>query len=109
MKDLKKLIPYIKKYKSGMMLGLVFILGTNFFHTLAPKIMGDAIDELNFMQHIIPRDRLFYYAQLLILVTVVQGIFRFAMRYTMIGISRKIEFDYKNDFFKHYSSSKIIF
>ncbi|MFC1565092.1 ABC transporter ATP-binding protein [candidate division KSB1 bacterium] len=97
MKSLLQLLPYLKKYKKGIVSGFFFILGANVFTTLAPKVMGYAIDSLssNFT-----RNELLMYAGLLVGVTIVQGVFRFAMRYTVIGISRKTEYDLRNDFFR---------
>ncbi|OGB98469.1 hypothetical protein A2V82_17425 [candidate division KSB1 bacterium RBG_16_48_16] len=37
----------------------------------------------------------------IILFTAVQGLFRFYMRTLMIGVSRKIEYEIRNDFFRH--------
>ncbi len=98
MKSLFRLIPYIKKYKKGVLAGIIFILFTNIFITIAPKVLGYAIDSLS---GDFSRQDLLMYAGLLVAVTLIQGIFRFSMRYTMIGISRKIEYDYRNDFFAH--------
>lgn len=41
------------------------------------------------------------YAVLLIGIALVEGVFRFLMRQTIIGMSRKIEYDLRNDFFAH--------
>ncbi len=41
------------------------------------------------------------YAGAIFLIAVIQGIFRFYMRRTIIGVSRWIEFDLRNDFFAH--------
>ncbi|MCP4726059.1 MAG: ATP-binding cassette domain-containing protein, partial [bacterium] len=97
MKSLLQLKPYLKKYKKGIILGAFYILGANIFTTLGPKVMGYAIDLLS---KDFTREDLLMYAGLLVGITLIQGVFRFSMRYTIIGISRKIEYDLRNDFFQ---------
>ncbi len=97
MKSLLQLKPYIRKYRVGITFGGIFILCANIFTTLGPKVMGYAIDMLS---REFTRSDLMKYAGLLVGITVIQGIFRFSMRYTIIGISRKVEYDLRNDFFR---------
>ena len=49
----------------------------------------------------VPARRLLFYAGLIVGLSVVQGFFRFWMRKLMIGASRKIEYDLRNDYFAH--------
>jgi ATP-binding cassette subfamily B protein len=74
------------------------VIITNIFALLGPWVMKLAIDDL---EKNITATILFYYAGLLVGVALVEGIFRFLMRQTIIGVSRKIEYDLRNDFFKH--------
>ena len=101
LKSLFRLIPYLKTYKAGLILGVVFVILAVFFTTKVPRVMGDAIDVLG---ESFDNSMLFDNVVLLLIYAAVQGIFRFLMRNTMIGISRKIEFDIRNDFFKHLPS-----
>ncbi len=96
--SLFRLVPYIQRYKTGLFFGIIFVILAVFFTTKVPRVMGNAIDVLgeNFDNSI-----LFDNVVLILIFAAVQGIFRFFMRITMIGISRKIEFDIRNDFFKH--------
>ncbi len=48
--------------------------------------------------------RLFTYAAILLAVACGRGIFQFLTRWILIGISRDIEFDLRNDFFRHLES-----
>ena len=52
----------------------------------------------------VTQHKLFVYAMLLLSVAAVKGIFQFLTRWIMIGISREIEFDLRNDLFRHLES-----
>ncbi|HEY4695612.1 MAG TPA: ABC transporter transmembrane domain-containing protein, partial [Candidatus Hydromicrobium sp.] len=71
---------------------------TNALALLIPWILKLAIDGIrNF-----PEDtNLLKYSVLLVGVAAVQGIFRFYMRKNLVGISRKIEYSIRTDFFSH--------
>jgi len=81
-----------------MIIGCIFVIITNVFALLGPWVMKLAIDDL---EKNITTTILLYYAGLLVGVALVEGIFRFLMRQTLIGVSRKIEYDMRNDFFGH--------
>ena len=49
----------------------------------------------------VTRRKLFDYGALLLAVGIVGGVFRFLMRRILIGASRHIEYDMRNDFFAH--------
>ena len=63
---------------------------------LFPLIVGRAIDD---MRHGVTRGKIFHYALLILAVAVIKGIFLFLMRWILIGVSRDIEFDLRNDIF----------
>ena len=101
LKSLNRLIPYLKNHRTGMLLGLLFIIGTVYFTTKVPLIMGEAVDLVKNNPDREVLDVLFSHVLLILLYAVIQGVFRFLMRNTMIGISRKIEYEIRNDFFQH--------
>ncbi len=78
------------------MLGLACVLVTTAFQLLSPWILKHAIDDLNAG---VTRQKLALYAGLLLGVALVGGVFRFLMRRIIIGASRDIEYDLRNDFF----------
>jgi len=96
--SLKRLIPYLKQHKKGLYFGLIFVIFTNFFSSLVPKSIGWAIDTLGSDFN---RSVLLNYTMLIAGFSVMAGIFRFFMRFVIIGISRKIEFKLRNDFFSN--------
>ena len=99
--QLLTLIPYLKKYQARIVVGATMVLMTNLVAVVSPWILRNAIDRL-YLE--ISRDILLYYAVLLIAVSVVEGLFRFLMRRILIGVSRDIEYDLRNDLFSHLQS-----
>ena len=66
---------------------------------LVPPIIGRAIDD---MRHAgVSLHRIGVLALLLLLVSGTKAIFQFLIRWVLIGVSREIEFDLRNDLFKH--------
>ena len=100
-RQLFTLIPYLKKYQAKIIIGATMVLLTNIVAVVSPWILGNAIDRL-YLE--VSRDILLYYASLLIAASAVEGLFRFLMRRTLIGVSRNIEYDLRNDLFSHLQS-----
>ena len=97
-KNLRPLLPYLKKYRRGYVVGTVCVFLTNGIWILFPQIIKRAIDDLHLG---VTHRKLLIYASLLIAVALVKGIFQFLTRWIVIGISRDIEFDLRNDLFQH--------
>src|SRR5215831_2883233 len=100
-KKLRPLFPYVKRYRWGYLAGAVCILLTNGVQVLSPKVLGMASDAL---LGGVTRRKLLLYAGVLLAIAVVKGIFQFLTRWIMIGISRDIEFDMRNDLFARLES-----
>jgi ATP-binding cassette, subfamily B, multidrug efflux pump len=97
-RHLLTLLPYLKKYRRQIVVGVFMVLLTNLAAVLIPWILGSAIDRLS---QELRRDLLLYYALLIVGASTVEGIFRFYMRRIMIGVSRHLEYDLRNDLFAH--------
>jgi ATP-binding cassette subfamily B protein len=111
------ILPYLSRYKSKLLAGTVFVVFTTGFQLTAPWILRDGIKYIEsdtrlnstFFFRLLnqgiqlegPTQILVGYALLIVLVTLLQGIFRFLMRNTLIGVSRTIEYDIRNDYFTH--------
>ena len=93
---LKPLLPYMKRYSRGYVWGGIATVLSNAVWILFPKVIGKAIDDLN---HGVTRQKILTYAILLVAIAVTKGIFLFFTRWILIGISRDIEFDLRNDLF----------
>jgi ATP-binding cassette subfamily B protein len=96
--NLRPLFPYLKRYWRGLVIGFFTILFNNGIWILFPLVIRRAIDDLNAG---VTHEKLVTYSLLLIAVAVGKGIFQFLTRWVVIGISRDIEFDLRNDLFRH--------
>jgi ATP-binding cassette, subfamily B, multidrug efflux pump len=66
---------------------------------LVPPIVGRAIDDMR--QAGISLHKIGMLALVLLLVSGTKAIFQFLIRWILIGVSREVEFDLRNDLFKH--------
>jgi ATP-binding cassette subfamily B multidrug efflux pump len=97
-KSLRPLFPYLRKYKTRYAFGTLCVLFNNGIWILFPLIIRSAVDDLHTG---VTRHKLLTYALLLFAVAAMKGIFQFLMRWIVIGVSREIEFDLRNDLFRH--------
>ena len=93
---LRRLFPYISRYRRPFSLGLVCVVITTSVQLLSPWVLKHAIDDLTTS---VTREKLAFYALLLLGIACLGGVFRFLMRRILIGASRDIEYDVRNDFF----------
>ncbi len=89
---------YISRYRKKILMGLVFLFFTNTISLIAPLALKYAI---NALKNITDTSVLLKYAGLILGVTILQGIFRYFMRRILIGVSRVMEYDLRNDLFAH--------
>ena len=97
-KSLRPLVPYLKRYRSGLLWGGLCVLFNNGIWILFPQVIRRAVDALS---HGVTRQKLLTYSLLIVAVALAKGIFQFLTRWVVIGISRDIEFDLRNDLFTH--------
>ncbi len=95
-KSLVPLLPYLKRYRWGYVAGTLCVFLTNGIWILFPLVLGKAADDLH---EGVTRHKLLLYAGLLLAIAVSKGIFQFLTRWIVIGVSRDIEFDLRNDLF----------
>ena len=100
-KNLRPLLPYLKKYRRGYVVGTLCVFLNNGIWILFPQIIRRAVDDLHLG---VTRQKLLTYSLLLIAVALTKGIFQFLTRWVVIGISREIEFDLRNDLFRRLES-----
>jgi ATP-binding cassette subfamily B multidrug efflux pump len=102
LKSLRPLLPYLKRYRWGYALGTVCVLLHNGIWVLFPLVIGKASDDLKSSADLtasVMRHKLLVYAGLLLAIALTKGIFQFLTRWVVIGVSRDIEFDLRNDLF----------
>lgn len=103
MKSLSYLNKYLIKYKWRLLLGVVFIIGSNFFHVNMPLIVKDAVNQ--FDKNFDSENWLnlaFSLGGIYILLSLGKGVFLFFTRQTIIIVSRYIEYDLKNEIYRQY-------
>jgi ATP-binding cassette subfamily B protein len=115
MKPLWYLNKYFRRYKWRFILGLLFIVVSNYFGVEMPQIIGNSIDEIkealekrhapgvdkNDLITAITQAGLIA-AGMYLLLTLLKGVFLFFTRQTIIVMSRHIEYDLKNEIYAHY-------
>jgi ATP-binding cassette, subfamily B, multidrug efflux pump len=92
----RRLLPYVYRYRREFILGLLCVLVTTAVQLLAPWVLKHAIDDLNSG---VTRLKLGMYSGLILGIACLGGLFRYLMRRILIGASREIEYDVRNDFF----------
>jgi ATP-binding cassette, subfamily B, multidrug efflux pump len=92
----RKLLPYVYRYRRAFLLGLLCVVSTTAFQLLSPWVLKYAVDDLT---RGVTRQKLALYAGVLLGVSLLRGVFLFLMRRIIIGASRDIEYDIRNDFF----------
>src|SRR5256885_6257259 len=95
---LSRLKLHLHRYRGRIAAGFSCVLLTNLFLLAAPRVTGYAVDSL---KESVTREKLAYYALAVIGLAVCEGIFRFSMRRLIIGGSRDIEYELRNDLFQH--------
>ncbi|NBP28304.1 MAG: ABC transporter ATP-binding protein [Flavobacteriia bacterium] len=108
MKHLQRLNKYFIKYKWHFILGTLFTVFSNYFGVQMPRYVQLSIDELKATGLSNELNDALWLAVriggLYLLLSVGKGFFLFLMRQTLIIMSRRIEYDIKNEVFNHYLS-----
>ncbi|HEV3305423.1 MAG TPA: ABC transporter ATP-binding protein [Candidatus Sulfotelmatobacter sp.] len=95
---MRPLLPYLKRYRWGFVFGTFCIVLSNGAWAGLPRVIGKAAQSL---EGGVTRHKLLVFTMQVLGLAVVRGIFLFLTRWVVIGISRDIEFDLRNDLFAH--------
>ena len=98
LRRLYPLTPYLRRNKKRYILGFAALLIAQAIGVSVPLIIKAGIDGLT---HMVTSRKLLFYAGLLLGVALVKAVFQFWMRWILIGISRDVEYDLRNDLFAH--------
>jgi ATP-binding cassette, subfamily B, multidrug efflux pump len=101
-KNLRPLFPYLNKYRVTLFWGALTVLFNNGLWVLSPQVVRRAVDDLNV--HGITQRKILIYSSLLVGLALAKGVFQFLTRWLVIGVSREIEYDLRNDIFSHLES-----
>ena len=96
LEKLRPLNPYLRRYWKSLAWGGVADVIYNVLKVLVPIIIGHAIDD---MRHGITPQKVLFHAIRLLVVAALSGFFLYITRQVIIGASREIEFDLRNDLF----------
>jgi len=99
MNQLKAVLPWVRPYRKEFALGLFMVVISNVFAIAGPYFMKLAIDGLGDPD--ITGGRIGSYAGMIVLAAILGGGGKFGMRQIMNGVSRRIECDLRDDFFRH--------
>jgi ATP-binding cassette subfamily B protein len=104
--SLLHLIPYLRRYRAKLWLGVLMVVCTVAASMISPWVLKYVVDDIQvaFAPQRLPR-----YALLILGISAVEGFFRFRMRKILIGVSREIEYDLRNDFFAHLQKMSLSF
>lgn len=138
MKELLPINKYFWKYKWLFLLGILFVIFSNYFRILAPQVTGFVANTvlntlnnqsenninhnavtindnsttaflLSTFSNKTTKTKVLYAGIILFLLAIVSGLFMFLMRQTIIVMSRHIEFDQKNEIYNQYQKLDITF
>ncbi len=98
MKALRTLLPYFRPYGWAMALGLLSVIVSSAFQAVVPWLLRSAIDGIT---NGLPASRIWTIAGAMVFVALASGVARYGMRQILNGLSRKIEYDLRNDLFIH--------
>jgi len=97
-KSMRPLLPYLKRYRWGLAAGALCVVLSNGAWAGLPKVIGNAAQSL---EGGVTSHKLFIFALQVLALAAVRAIFLFLTRWIVIGISRDVEFDLRNDLFAH--------
>lgn len=124
MKDLAYLNKFLYKYRWRLIPGIMFVVISNFFNLLPAKIIDLAINlttdnigtyqlfsgfQRQGMIYQVFGSSLLLFGVLVLVMSLIRGLFLFFMRQTIILMSRHIEYDLKNEIYNHYQKLSLAF
>ncbi|WP_340074908.1 ABC transporter ATP-binding protein [Leptobacterium sp. I13] len=115
MRALKHLNKYFIKYKYKLLIGVIITIIARIFSLVVPPYVRNSFTAVeNYLKSDtrnleLVKAQLLEYIVIIIGSAILSGFFTFLMRQTIINVSRYIEFDLKNEIFKHYEKLSLNF
>lgn len=118
MRNLRGLLPYLRRYRGKLTAGCILLVAGNMVGAILPLVVGVIVDSLSGSRSMLERftdlpaylhnllvsfyrpfsrETLFFYGTVLVGVVALKGFFSFWTRWILIGVSRDIEYDLRND------------
>ncbi|MEQ1909673.1 MAG: ABC transporter transmembrane domain-containing protein, partial [Vicinamibacterales bacterium] len=98
MSPFRRLLGYVARYRGAFIRGIACSVATTLVTLASPLVLQYAIDDLT---SAVTQGKLLLYGGSLLGIGLVGGVFRFWTRSILIGASRDLEYDMRNDFFAH--------
>lgn len=98
MSPARRLLHYFARYRKPLILGFLCVAGSSAFKLLQPLIVGSAVNEL---AEAVTRGTMIRYGLMLIGAAAIEGVFLYLQRWIIIGTSRRMEYDMRNDLYGH--------
>jgi ATP-binding cassette subfamily B protein len=101
--NVQRVLGYYGKYKRALVFGSLAVLASYVVKAAGPTVIERTIDDLRQASatggpmHF----PLVVYGSVLIAIVTVQGLFLYLQRWILIGMSRDVEYDMRNEFFGH--------
>jgi len=117
-RNLRGLLPYLRRYRGKLTAGCILLVAGNMVGAILPLVVGVIVDSLSGSRSMLERftdlpaylhnllvsfyrpfsrETLFFYGTVLVGVVALKGFFSFWTRWILIGVSRDIEYDLRND------------
>lgn len=101
MKNLRRAVRYYRPYRMRFAAGLAIVIVSAAIGSVIPWLLQRAIDSIRAAA---PLRTVWWLSGMIVAAAIVGGVLRYAMRELMNGVSRWIEYDLRNDLFRHLAS-----
>ena len=102
----RRLLGYLARYRREYLVGLASGIAATAIQLAGPWVLKHAIDDL---LRGVTSEKVRFYAIAVLALALVGGVFRFLVRRIVIGASRGLEYDLRNDFFAHLQRMPLAF
>ncbi len=99
MKSFRPLYSYVRRYRWRFAWGILFVLLANVLGVQVPKVVGDGINVV--VAHASRMTDLGWVGIYIVVLAGLAGAFRYLMRRVLIDTSRDMEYDFRNDIYRH--------
>src|SRR5438309_2800730 len=96
--SLRRLLPYYRPYRRDVAWGLALVVASAAFASVVPWFLRRALDGIRAGA---PMKSIWFLGAGMVVVSLIGGVGRYWMRELLNGVSRWIEYDLRNDLFKH--------
>lgn len=97
-KTMQQLGPYLWRYRRRIGLGMAALVLKDVMQAVQPLVIGRGVDSL---AQGFDLSRVVWFAAIMVAISAVKGVFQYWMRVILIGMSRDIEYDLRNDLYRH--------